>query len=156
MKSILTLFFLLLIFVQNAKSQTVLTMQEARSKSLIKELDKTHETALNNDKNLAAFPGDKKTEFLTAYKLLFYDLANHLDKNGFKFGKETQCYNRIYFNSNGTINYYFYSIKPGEIDPANESKFKKLLGDFIKTYQMKVSAPTNFFQSGPVKFTDKK
>ncbi len=154
-KTILTT-FLLFILTLTGISQTTLTMKEARAKGLIKELDKTHATAMNNDKTQAAFPEKKKEEFLTAYKLLFYDLANYLDKNGFKFGKETACYNRIYFNSNGSINYYFYSIKPGEIEAANEVEFKKLLGEFVKTYRLKANASTNFYQTGPVKFTDKK
>jgi uncharacterized protein YdbL (DUF1318 family) len=154
MKIILTTIFLALSFF--GLSQTTLTMKEARAKGLVKELDKTHTAALNNDNTLAAFPTNRKEEFLTAYKLMFYDLANHLDKNGFKFGKETACYNRIYFNSNGSINYYLYSIKPDEIEPANEAKFKALLTEFVKTYRLKINASTNYCQSGPVKFTDKK
>lgn len=153
MKTVVLSIFIL--FTNLLVAQKTMTMQEARTKGLIKELDKTHYTAMNGDKTQAAFPGKKSEEFLTAYKQMFYDLANHLDKNGFKFGKATKCYNRIYFNSNGTINYYFYSIKPDEIDAANEAKFKKLLGDFVKTYQLKTTAAVNFYQAGPVNFTDK-
>jgi len=84
---------------------------------------------------------------------MLQDLADFLKKNDFTWGKTTRCFNRIYFKSNGSIDYFLYMFNT-PIDPEKEQQFDALQNQFIQSYKFGMAAPVNFSQCGPVVYND--
>lgn len=83
-------------------------------------------SGVHDDVTKAAFAGKEK-EYIDAYKKMLGDLADFLSRKNFKWGKPTRCFNKIYFKADGSIDYYLYNFKPGEIEKAKENEFRMLL-----------------------------
>jgi hypothetical protein len=153
MKCLFTLSALLLshfLFAQKIATQ----FQEAEKQGiLIKELDNLYPSALHSDSTKAVFRGKEK-EFYDSYVSLLKELGSYLKKQGYTWGKTTRCFNRIYVNKDGSVGYFLFNFKEGVIDAAKEKEFKRLLGDFIKTYQFPLESKSNFAQCSPVVYSD--
>ena len=119
----------------------------------IEKLDETYQSALHSDSTKAAFKGQEK-KFMDGYISLLSDLNTYLKKNNFSWGKQTRCFNRIYLNKNGEIDYFLFNFKEGEIEKAKENEFKRLLSTFIQTYRFPLTNTVNFAQCSPVKYSD--
>lgn len=136
--------------------QRATTFQKASQYGIsVKLLDSLYTPALSGDADSmkTVFYG-KYTEFVREYRRLILDLNEHLTKNHFIWGKTTRCFNRIYFNEHGTIDYFLYNFRPGEITPEKEQQFEKLLTAFIEAYKFPLPAPSKFAQCSPVTYTD--
>ncbi|MBX2969349.1 MAG: hypothetical protein KF803_08250 [Cyclobacteriaceae bacterium] len=118
-------------------------------------LDSLYQSALHSDPQQAAFAGQEQ-EFQHAYISMLQALGDFLYTNNFKWGKQIRCFNRIYINKNGTIDYFLFNFKPGEIDPEKEQVFEQLLGEFIKNYRFPLTNTKDFAQCSPVQYADKK
>jgi hypothetical protein len=130
-----------------------ISFDEVESKKIsIYELDEVYKSALHSDSTKAVFNG-REEEFLNSYKSLLNELALHLKSNNFYWEKQTRCFNRIYINKDGEINYFIYNFKE-EIEKIKEEEFKKLLTLFINTYKFPLASEVNFVQCSPVKFFD--
>lgn len=148
------LLFILLSFA--AVSQQAMTFNAAGSKGIrLTYLDSTYKSGLHSDSTKAVF-GNKQAEFIAAYRQLLQDLGNHLRSKGFTWGKETRCFNRIYFSQDGTIDYFLYNFNKDQITPEQEKAFDTYLNEFIKTYHFPLTADTKFSQCSPVVYNDKK
>jgi hypothetical protein len=132
------------------------TFKNAADKGIsIEKLDETYQSALHSDSTKAAFMGQEK-EFYNSYVSLLTDLQQFLKKNNFKWGKATtKCFNRIYLNKDGGIDYFLFNFKPGEIGTEKEKEFETLLGQFIQTYKFPLTNKNNFAQCSPVTYTEK-
>jgi hypothetical protein len=131
------------------------TFQDAVEKGVsIEKLDESYMSAIHSDSTKAAFNGQEK-QFIDGYVSLLSDLSTYLKQHNFKWEKATRCFNRIYFNKNGGIDYFLFNFKDGEIDRKKESEFKTLLGLFIQTYKFPLSSNVNFAQCSPVSYVDK-
>ena len=119
----------------------------------IEKLDEKYKSALHSDSTKAAFKGQEK-KFTEGYISLLNDLSTFLKKNNFSWGKQTRCFNRIYMNKNGQVDYFLFNFKEGEIDQAKEEEFKKLLNKFIQTYEFPLKNTVDFAQCSPVKYSD--
>jgi hypothetical protein len=119
----------------------------------IEKLDAAYQSALHSDSTKAAFKGQEK-EFTDGYISLLQELSSYLKANNFTWGKQTRCFNRIYLNKNGEIDYFLFNFKEGELDKQKEEEFKKLLNTFIQTYQFPLKNTVNFAQCSPVKYAD--
>lgn len=137
-----------------------LTFQEAERQGVsIKHLDSLYKSAVHADPAQAVFKTEKEQETLQQqYIKMLQDLGNFLSKNNFNWEKPTRCFNRIYFNSDGTIDYFLFNFlgKP-EDKPLEEKQleFKKLLNVFIKDYKFALSAKTKFAQCSPTTYMPK-
>lgn len=118
----------------------------------VQKLDEAYQSALHEDSTKAAFRGREK-EFINAYTSMLTDLQKHLANNQFTWGQSTRCFNRVYFNSNGGIDYFLFDFKNLPVEKQND--FERLLGSFIKTYQFPVTNTVNFAQCSPVSYVDK-
>lgn len=49
------------------------------------------------------------------YVNLIFGLNAFLSENNFEWEKPTRCFNRIYFSSDGTIDYFLYNFTGGDI-----------------------------------------
>lgn len=156
---ILSIFFI--ISFQVFGQQAGLTFQNAEKQGiLIEELDRSYQSALHSDTSLAVFKTDaEQIAMQKAYHGLLQDLGKFLSQNNFDWKGPTKCFNRIYFNSDGTIDYFLFNFL-GTNSPKPsadvEEEFEKLLNIFISDYKFKLTANTKFSQCSPVTYMPKK
>ena len=118
--------------------QRGMTFQEAENVGIrISFLDSTFKSAVHVDTTKAVFKTEKEQELMSkTYLKLLQDFGKHLNDNNFGWDKPTRCFNRIYFNSDGTIAYFLFNFlgKSPDERPSNEQQeaFIKLLNEFIK------------------------
>lgn len=94
-----------------------------------------------------------------AYQNLYDELGKYLKEKGFKWPFATTCFQRIYFNEEGTIDYYLYNFlgePPYEVTADQEMKFKGILNEFIKNYKFPVKTNGKHSQCGTVVYGLKK
>jgi hypothetical protein len=145
---------LLLLTVSTCFSQKAMTFQQASKSGVrISQLDSIYASALHSDSSKAVF-WHSQEEFIDAYKSTLQTLGDFLKQNGFTWGKETGCFNRIYFNKEGGVDYFLYSFNKDVITPEKEKQFDVLLNRFIKDYKFPMKAGTGFSQCSPVRYRD--
>jgi hypothetical protein len=154
MKRILVVFVLFLPFVARAQKIATTFKDAVENKGLsIEKLDAAYQSALHDDSTKAAFKGREK-EFHEAYISLLRDLGTHLKENDFKWGKKTRCFNRIYIDKDGGIDYFLFNFKPEEISSEKVEQFRQHLEQFIQNYKFPLSNKVNFAQCSPVTYLD--
>lgn len=148
---------LLIASFQSIGQHLAITFQEAQKQGvIIKQLDSIYQSALDIDTTKAVF----KTELMqdsmqNEYIKLLQNFGNHLSKNNFIWTKPTRCFNRIYFNTDGTIDYFLFNFLGNSEDkPSKEKqeKFQKLLNIFITDYKIGITAPRKFAQCSPTTY----
>ena len=145
----MTLFF-------SSYGQKAMTFKEAelRGKSF-QHLDSLYKSAVHSNADLAVFKSsEEQAELQKSYITLIKDLATFLKSKDFKWEKPTRCFNRIYFNPTGKIDYFLYNFPKDQIEPEKEKEFDRLLNLFAKDYKFSLKADENFAQCSPIKYTD--
>jgi hypothetical protein len=138
-----------------------LTFQDAEKQGIsIKHLDSIYTSAVHSDTSLAVFKTETEQEALQqAYLTLLQDFGKFLSDNNFKWDKPTRCFNRIYFSSDGTIDYFLFNFL-GKIEVKatenSEKEFQRLLNAFIGDYKFPLTAKTKFAQCSPTTYMPKK
>lgn len=154
MKRILVALITLFPFVTNAQKIATSFKDAIENKGLsIEKLDEAYQSALHDDSTKAAFKGQEK-EFYDAYISLLQDLSTHLKKNNFTWGNKTRCFNRIYINKEGGIDYFLFNFKSEEVSSEKQAEFRQHLESFIQTYKFPLSNKVNFAQCSPVSYSD--
>jgi hemerythrin superfamily protein len=155
---ILTLTLLIGLKTLSYSQQLGMTFQEAENAGIrISYLDSTFKSAVHVDTSQAVFKTDAEQELMiNAYIKLLQDFGKHLNQNKFYWDKPTRCFNRIYFNPDGTIEYFLFNFigKTAGERPTIEQQevFKKLLNDFIKDYKINMKANTKYAQCSPTTY----
>jgi len=155
-KFILCLAFFSL-WVLNAFGQSkALTFQEAAKSGIaMQHLDNIYKSAVHEDVKLAVFKTHAEQEnFKAAYMKLLQDLGSFLKANNFKWENQTRCFNRIYLNADGSIDYFLYNFPKNQITAKKEKEFTRLLNLFIRDYKFALTANEKFAQCSPVKYSD--
>jgi hypothetical protein len=152
---------LLTISLQTFGQNLGLTFQDAEKQGIsIKHLDSLYASAVHSDSTLAVFKTETEQEAMQqAYIKLLQDFGKFLFDKNFNWEKPTRCFNRIYFNSNGTIDYFLFNfIGKTEDKPSEniEKEFQKLLNVFISDYKFSLTAKTKFAQCSPTTYMPKK
>lgn len=134
-----------------------LTFSEAKLQGIsIEYLDSIYKSAVHADTTKAVFKTEKEQDALQqAYIKLLQDFGNFLSKNNFKWEKPTKCYNRIYFNSDGSIDYFIFNfLGKTEVKPAEsvQIEFQRLLTIFIQEYRFSLTSKTKFAQCSPTTY----
>ncbi len=146
-----------LLFILNTyatQAQKAMTFGEAEtSGTSIRTLDSLYQSALHSDSTKAVF-GNRQDEFTNSYTRLLKDLNAYLHGHNYRWEQETRCFNRIYFNKEGRIDYFLYNFKKGAIAPEKAGQFEALLNEFIKSYRFPLSAPVKFAQCSPTVYRD--
>lgn len=121
----------------------------------IEQLDSMYRSAVNvADSSLAVFKTREMSDSLIgSYQKFLKGLGKYLRENHFEWGKETKCWNRIYFNADGRVDYYLFDFKTDVADEKTE-RFKKLFKSYASTHKINISAAVNFAQCGHVTFRD--
>ncbi|MCU0420961.1 MAG: hypothetical protein MUC38_15025 [Cyclobacteriaceae bacterium] len=128
------------------------TFQRAEQRGIsIAHLDERYMSAVHSDPSKAAFAG-REQEVANAYRSLLSDLNTFLATNNFGWAVDTRCFNRIYFNANGTIDYFLFNFAPGAIEPAKERRFEQLVTAFVRDYQFPLTHALPFAQCSPATY----
>ncbi len=92
----------------------------------------------------------KEEEWKACWTKVMYDLKNFMQKNGLQLTSNTTCFNRVYFNKEGTIAAYLYHLKG--LSASQEKKFDEAIFQFLNTQKVTIKAPQNYWQYGTLKF----
>lgn len=140
-----------------------LTFEDAKKQAIsIQHLDSVYKSAIHVDSSQAVFKTEKEQEAMSqAYVKLLQDFGKFLTANNFKWDKPTKCFNRIYFNSDGTIDYFLYNFTTKNVKPEDllstekQAEFNRLLNLFIKDYKISLTAKIKFAQCSPTTYMPK-
>ncbi len=147
--------------VQTFGQQLGLNFREADQHGIsVKHLDSIYKSAVHADTSLAVFKTEKEQEMMyNAYVQLLQEFGKTLTANDFSWEKPTRCFNRIYFNENGTIDYFLFNFigKTAEDKPSEEKQkeFQRLLNIFIAGYQFPLTSKVKFAQCSPTTYMPK-
>lgn len=120
----------------------------------IKQLDSIYQSAVHVDTSLAVFKSDAdQQKLIDAYSTFLKDFGKFLKQNDYTWGHETKCWNRLYFDKDGSVDYYIYNFK-SEIEKAKEEQFKLLFAKYIMTHKINITADKKLAQCSPVTFLD--
>lgn len=160
MKNILFPILFLFFFNQAQAQHYSATIEAAAKKGIfIKSLDSIYQSAVHSDTSLAVFKTDEEQKLLnTAYTKLLQDFGHFLKSNNFIWLKDTRCWNRIYFNADGSIDYFLYHFTgTAEVQPpiSMQVEFDRLLNIFIQDYNIQITAKVKFAQCSTVTYTPK-
>jgi hypothetical protein len=136
--------------------QKVMHFQEAEKQGKsYQSLDSLYKSAIHSDTSQAVFKSPEEQQILQkAYGDFLQDLGKFLKTNNFKWEKLTKCFNRIYINSDGTVDYFLYKFSKDQITEEKEKEFERLLNIFLKDHKFPASAKEKFAQCSPVKYND--
>lgn len=133
-----------------------ISFQEAQKKNIkIEDIEKKYKNAVDTPPAESVF---KVEELQPAYQGLLQDLGKFLSKSNFKWEKKTKCFQRIYFNNDGTIDYFIFNfIGNPEDQPSVEkqAEFGKLVNQFVQDYKFSLSANVKFAQCSPTTYMPK-
>jgi len=136
-----------------------LTFEDAEKQGILHDLDSLYKSAMHTDTSKAVFKTEEEVNaMLGAYTKLLQDLGHFLSDNNFKWNKPTRCFNRIYFNTDGSVDYFLFNFlgKTNDKPSAKKQKeFQRLLTLFIKDYKFALTADTKFAQCSPVTYMPK-
>jgi hypothetical protein len=150
----LFLYILFTLTMFTLQAQKAMTFEQAKASGISTQtLDSLYQSALHSDSTKSVF-GKRPEEFMKGYSQLLKDLNQYLHGHGYRWEQETRCFNRIYFNPDGSIAYFLYNLKKGVITPEKEKQFDTLLNGFIKTYRFPLGAPVRFAQCSPTVYRD--
>ena len=114
------------------------------------QLDSLYKSAVHSDSTLAVF---KNVEAVSnAYNSLLQSLGNFLSKNNFFWEQKTTGFNRIYFNTDGSIDYFVYNFRGNTLNEEQLVRFNELLNIFIQDYRFPLTANVKFAQCSPVTY----
>ncbi|MFM2269196.1 MAG: hypothetical protein RL757_2637 [Bacteroidota bacterium] len=152
---ILSMFFTTFVSLAQAQNKAMTFENAAKQDNSYEKLDKIYKSAVNNDPQFAVFKTpEEQADLQKAYVTLLQNLGKFLKSKGFKWEKETKCFNRIYINSDGTIDYFLYNFSKNQVAPEKQAEFEILLNEFIKTQKFPITAKEKFAQCSPVKYND--
>ena len=154
------LFLSTILFVacfQTFGQHLALTFQDAAKQGInMQNLDGIYKSAVHIDTSQAVFKTDQEQQAMyEAYTKLLQDFGKFLTTNNFKWDKPTKCFNKIYFDSDGTIDYFLYNFLTKDVKPEDQlsqdkqAEFNRLLNLFIKDYKISLTAKTKFAQCSP-------
>lgn len=143
---LITLFFGTAAYSQT-KVQSIESLEDANVS--ISDIEEQYGDALNADPQLALFNG-RESDFVSSYRQLISDISSQLNSNGFILDGDTRMFTRIYFNSDGTINHFYYSGDQAGFSTEQEEQFDQILTPFLSDYSFSQTADKPFAQCSPI------
>lgn len=147
--------FLLILSAPFTNAQEAFPFNDAAlHNTRISLLDSTYKSAIHSDPTLAVFQNQE--EVVTAYQSLLQDFGSFLAENNFRWEQNTTSFNRIYFDADGSIDYFLYQFRGTQLSEEKQARFNDLLNQFIQTYRFPLTANLKFAQCSPVTYTPQK
>ena len=159
MKYLIGLWLLLLVtcsFTVTGQDKAMTFEQAEKLGIPFQRLDSIYKSAIHSELELAVFktPEEQKN-LMVAYRKFMQELGTFLKVHSFSWEKETRCFNRIYFSSEGKVDYFLYNFPSGQLTAEKEKEFKRLLNLFVQQHRFTLSADEGFAQCSPIKYSDK-
>ena len=132
-----------------------MTFQEMEKNGLkMDSLQRLYPNATKTDTFAGVFPAGKKGDrFSDAWLKYYTDLMNYFSENGLKWEKPTYCFNKIFFDANGKVEYWFFNFKKADNIPDDvQQKYLQGLQQFSKKHKIKIKADSKFTQCASVTF----
>ena len=160
----LSLIAILICLVFNVCSQTkpselsqhfCYSFDEAKIKGIsIKELDSIYQSAFNAaDTSRSVFKEEEVlNKFQEEYVKMLRSFGTFLSENDFKWETSTKGFNRIYFNADGSIDYFLFRINEENFPEERLNEFQRILNLFIQEYKLDITAPKKFVQCGGINY----
>lgn len=150
-RCLLRLLFLFPISV--SAQRPAMTFAEYRELNHGTSLDSIYRTALNVDSSKAVFHGDEEfAEVKEAWEKFMREFDIHLRKGGFRSVTDIKCMTKVYFNKDGRVDHFLYSIREGGLDRGQEELFARLLNDYVKERRFPLKAAEPYSQCGAIVF----
>ena len=147
------LYFLFLIGI-NSSIEAQILVQKIPDENLceidINLIHGGHKLAFSNMSSEDYLFKGKEEEWKKCWNKVMYDLKNFMEKNGLKLTSNTTCFNRVYFNKDGSIAAYLYHING--LSTNQEQKFDETIFQFLITQKVTIKATQNYWQYGTLKF----
>ena len=110
------------------------------------ELDKTHPNLIDPRNS------QEDNEAVTKSWLnLNQGLGKFLADNNFEWhttSEKIQIWHKFYFHKNGQLKYYYFKVYDNQIDKNNRDKYRQLVTEFAKSYQLPLQRDSQFAQCG--------
>ena len=157
-KLIVTVFCLTFSFLLGSAQHRALTITDANKEGLsISHLDEVYLSAVHVDTSKAVFKSEaEQQQMFESYKKLLQDFGRFLKSNNFVWDQQTKGFNRIYFDSDGSIDYFLYNfqhVKPeDQLSKEKQNEFNRLLNLFIQDYKIPMKANRKFAQCSPTTY----
>lgn len=133
-------------------AQVVMTFETADGAGLrVSQLERTYSVELGEDETLYVPEMDGRQE-MEMFVALRYQLADSLKAWGFRWERTTSVKNRVFFNTEGRLDYFFYSTAPHFTSPMDCTRFEDMLVRFFRTYQLPQSPSTLIVRCAPITF----
>ncbi len=153
MKNIVIVFTLCLGLAASSAAQKVMNFTEAQAQGYsFAELDKKYKSGMSSDLEQAVF-GERQEDYLSAYYSFNEALMQHLKSNGLVWESPVRCFVRVYLNSEGKVDLFFYNFREGEVPAEDEARFAELVKTYIAHQAFGITANVPFSQCSPVVFT---
>jgi hypothetical protein len=138
----------------------VASFEQAKDDGIrIEHLDSTYKSAVHFDTTKAVFKSAKQQKkVMREYSKLFEDLGKYLSEHDFYWDKQTRCFNRLYFNADGTVDYFLYNfLGSGEQlpSPEKQKQFETLVSAFIREHKVDLKANEKYAQCSPITYQPK-
>ncbi|MGL4597343.1 MAG: hypothetical protein ACRCYO_07445 [Bacteroidia bacterium] len=148
------LFVICCLLAYTAKAQQISTFKQAPSKNIvITQLDSVYAPAVGD--SMAVFAADEE-KLIQAYTTFVQGFGQLLLDSNFVWPPERtgeiRGFNRIYFNADGSVAYWVYSLKKLELSESQQLQFERLLLLYCQTTKLKLASATKqkFVQCAPV------
>lgn len=156
MKGVVTFFLLILniaAMAQDNLSPNKFIRRSTLSDPMIHKLDSLYLSAMGNDTSECAFPNNQDS-VVSCFKRFIESMVEELKKNSFKWHGAPQLHIRSYFNENGYIDYFAYSIKDTPFTRYDE--FENALKDFVSSYNFGLKCDKKYAQCCTLHLGNKK
>lgn len=154
MNRVFSLLVFSVIFSHFTLAQTkVLSFDQAPTLEIdIQQLDEQYPPALGPGSEVVY--KDQDQAFIKAYAGMLNQLNRFLNEKGFYWETPVRCFNRVYFNEKGTVDYYLFQFKTGTVSDVKQKQFAQLVEKFLNGYQFEMSHNKRFAQCSPVLYQD--
>jgi len=121
---------------------------------VISTLDSVYISAIHVDSSKAFFKTESSQEaWVARWQNMLYALGDSLTSHDVQWNQKLRITSRVYFDEQGRIDYYLYSIKetsPGYPGQGLCDSLRTVLKSFVQTYRMDTVIGGKVAQCGPV------
>lgn len=116
-------------------------------------MDSLYRSGIHDDPTRAVF-AQEQSAYITAYFGMLKEINSYLNIHNFRWGNFTRSFLRIYFNEDGSIQYFIYDFDQNDLNEEKSKEFDKLLNMFVAKYKFPLTKKCKFAQCGATNFKD--
>jgi hypothetical protein len=137
-----------------AQAQTVVTFDRLRAFGVtLSELESQFNIEIDEEIHLYAPPVNPNGE-LNMLRDMGRQLGDSLEAWGQKWERMTTIRNRVFFNNDGTVEYFVYSALPSFASPFHQTSFEDRLTLFLKDFRLPNTPKTRIARCLNIRFLE--